>query len=136
MAATRRNESSAHSEEVRRRGALVLRALPILLIPVFVAVVTGLLLRATVAVPPPRGERGPASALVPVVVVVVFFSALIVLVRLGRPKISALLLIGAWTLITTISSLRAGVESFIPALLLIPICAAGLLIDGVASVAL
>ena len=56
--------------------------------------------------------------------------------RLGRPTVSALLLIGVWTLITTLATLRGGVASIGPAFLVIPICAAGLLIDGVASLSL
>ena len=66
----------------------------------------------------------------------VFLTALIILVRLGRPTISALLLIGVWTLFTTLATLRGGVASIGPAFLVIPICAAGLLIDGVASLSL
>jgi len=59
-----------------------------------------------------------------------------VLIRLGRPTMSALLLIGAWTLVTTLGLLRNGLSSPWPALLIMPICAAGLVIDGAASISL
>jgi signal transduction histidine kinase len=70
------------------------------------------------------------------VVLVVFFSSLIILVRLGRPTISALLVIGVWTLFTTLGALQNGVTSYTPALLIVPICAAGLLIDRIACISL
>ena len=132
-------QHSTITDETERRGALVLRTLPILLIPVLVTVLTFALLRFATGeqFSPPPGEPRPAfSPLVPVVVVVVFFSALIILVRLGRPTMSALLIISVWTLVTTLGALRSGVTSYVPALLVIPICAAGLLIDWVACVSL
>ncbi|MEW5721418.1 MAG: sensor histidine kinase, partial [Chloroflexota bacterium] len=58
------------------------------------------------------------------------------LVRLGRATLSAYLLVGAWTLITTLLGVQTGVTSLWPALLIVPICAAGLLIDGAASISL
>jgi signal transduction histidine kinase len=73
---------------------------------------------------------------VPILVLVVFFSALILLVRLRRPTISALVLIGVWTLITVATTMRSGVNSNMVALLIVPICVAGLLIDAIASVSL
>lgn len=122
-------------DETQRRGALVLRTIPIVLIPLLAAVLTGLVLRLTEPQPLPNAvPRSPP--LIPIVVVMIFFISLVILVRLGRPTISALLLIGTWTLFTTLSALQAGVTTFWPALLLMPICAAGLLIDGVASVIL
>src|SRR6266487_3323054 len=128
------------SDETQRRGALVLRALPILLIPVFAAIATVVVLRFTVGDqfrPPDNGRGGPPfGPLIPIVVLVIFCSSLILLVRLGRPTLSALALIGAWTLITTLTSLPNGVTTIFPALLIVPICAAGLLIDRVASVSL
>src|SRR5438093_13100624 len=128
------NQAKLLADEVQRRGALVLRTLLVLLIPVFAGVITVLLLRIAIGgqfQPPPDAERPPFNPLLPIVVMVVFFSALIILVRLGRPTLSALLLIGAWTLLTTLGALRGGATSFFPALLIMPICAAGLLIDGV-----
>lgn len=125
-------------DEVSRRGALVLRTLPILLIPIVVALLTFLIIRISLGdqFQPPNPPGQPPSPLLPIVVLVVFFSALIILVRLGRPTISALIVIAVWTLLTTIGALRVGVNSFMPALLVIPICVAGLLIDGVASISL
>jgi signal transduction histidine kinase len=127
----------AHDES-QRRGQLVLRTLPILLIPFLVTLVTGLIIQWTLGAPfsseshiPP-----PFSPLVPIVVIVIFFSALIILVRLGRSNLSVFLLVGAWTLVTTLFAVKMGVTSIWPALLIAPICAAGLLIDGTASVAL
>ena len=81
-----------------------------------------------------RRRRPPG--VIGIIVMAVFFTALIILVRLGRPTVSALLLIGVWTLITTMATLHGGVASLGPAFLVIPICAAGLLIDGVASLSL
>jgi len=134
------NQPLPLSDETQRRGALVLRALPILLIPVFAAIATVVVLRFTVGdqFRPPDSDRGgpPFGPLIPIVVLVIFCSSLILLVRLGRPTLSALALIGAWTLITTLTSLPNGVTTIFPALLIVPICAAGLLIDGVASVSL
>jgi signal transduction histidine kinase len=118
----------------------VLRTLPILLIPVLVAVISVVLIRITMGgpfEPSPGDRRGPPGGpLIPIVVLVVFFSALIILVRLRRPTISALIVIAVWTLLTTLGALRTGVTSFFPALLIIPICVAGLLIDGAASISL
>jgi signal transduction histidine kinase len=127
-------------DETTRRGALVLRTLPILLIPILVTMITFALIRISLGdqFEPPPGERSgpPGGPLIPIVVLVVFFSALIILVRLGRPTISALIVIAVWTLLTTLGALQSGVTSFFPALLIIPICVAGLLIDGVASISL
>ncbi|MDZ4719460.1 MAG: sensor histidine kinase [Roseiflexaceae bacterium] len=130
-----------HSDERQRRNTLVLRTLPILLIPFGVSIATFLILRffnqgAFPSQPPTTPPPFGMSPLVPITIMVIFFSALIVLVRVGRPTISALLLIGVWTLFTTASTLRAGVTSYFPALLIIPICAAGLLIDRAASLSL
>lgn len=124
--------------ETERRGALVLRTIPVLLIPVLLSVVTAIILRLTFPEPPftDRVDGAPVGGLVFVVALVIFFTSLIALVRLGRPTLSALFLIFVWTLVTTLASLYNGVTSFTPALLIIPICVAGLLIDGVASVTL
>jgi len=127
-------------DETTRRSRLFVRTLPIFAIPLFVTVVTVVMLRLTLGTqfrPPVEAERRvPFNPIIPIVVIVVFFSALIILARLRRPTISALILIGVWTLITTLAALRSGVSSYTPALLIIPICAAGLLIDGVASISL
>jgi signal transduction histidine kinase len=127
-------------DERQRRGALVLRTLPILLIPVLASALSILWLWLTPTqpqfLPQTQDSHTQPNPLPPIVTLVVFFSALIVLVRLGRPRVSALLLIGVWTLMTTLFSLRAGVSSVVPALLIAPICAAGLLIDWAACVSL
>lgn len=131
----RRGETQAdQQDEVRRRGALVLQTLPILLIPVGVGLIAILLLSLFVAAP--AGVEKPPSPTGPILVLVVFFSALILLVRLRRPTASALTLIGVWTLVTAAAILRTGVTSNVVALMIVPICVAGLLIDGVASVSL
>jgi signal transduction histidine kinase len=127
------------TDEARRRGALVLRTLPILLIPFIASALTLLVLSASGQLPVPSlpaQERPPFNPLVPVVVITVFFSALIMLIRMGRPTLSALAMIGAWTLITTVATVRFGVTTYFPALLILPICAAGLLIDRAASIGL
>ncbi|MEO7913704.1 MAG: sensor histidine kinase [Roseiflexaceae bacterium] len=126
-------------DETTRRGALVLRTLPILLIPIVVTAIALVIIRISIGDQfEPPGDRGgpPGGPLIPIVVLVVFFSALIILVRLRRPTISALIMIAVWTLVTTLGALQSGVTSYFPALLIIPICVAGLLIDGVASISL
>src|SRR6266545_6330167 len=134
------NKHAAPPDETTRRSRLFLRTLPIFAIPFFVGIITVLMLRLTLGAqfrPPVEAERRiPFNPVIPIVVIVVFFSALIILARLRRPTISALMLIGVWTLVTTLAALRSGVSSYTPALLIIPICAAGLLIDGVASISL
>src|SRR5207245_6185339 len=123
------------ADETERRGQLVLHTLPILGIPVVVAIIMFIVLRITlgdVLQPLPSQRPLPFSPIVPIIVVTIFFSSLIMLVRMGRPTVSALLLIGTWTLFTTLAALENGVTSIYPALLLLPICAAGLLIDAVA----
>lgn len=131
------NQPPFTQDEIERRSTLLLRTLPILLVPFVVfPIVIGILLRARppLGVPIPAG--GPPPPLIPIVVIIIFSTALIVLVRLGRPTVSALLLIGAWTGIATLVLLRGGVRENFTALLVIPICVAGLLIDGVACVSL
>jgi signal transduction histidine kinase len=116
--------------ERKRRGILVLRVLPLLMLPLIIILVVTAVLRAITGqeMPPrPVGERG--FPLGPIIVVGVFIIATLALVRLQRPTISALLLIGFWTLQTTFVGLSGGVTSFLPALLTIPILAAGLLFD-------
>jgi len=117
---------------------LVLRTLPILLIPVISAAATILLVNLTMrsAIPNAGGASAHPTGVIGIIVIAVFLTALIVLVRLGRPTVSALLLIGVWTLFTTLVTLRGGVMSIGPAFLVIPICAAGLLIDSLASMSL
>lgn len=128
----------AAAEETQRRSQLVLQALPVLLIPALSAIVTALLVSLTLrtTIRPVAESSSPHPGVIGVIVIAVFLTALIVLVRLGRPTVSALVLIGVWTLITTLASLRGGVASIGPAFLVIPICAAGLLIDGIASLSL
>ena len=115
-----------------------MQALPVMLIPAISVIVTALLvnlvLRTTLT--PAAGAAPTHPGVIGIIVMAVFLTALTILVRLGRPTVSALLLIGVWTLITTLATLRGGVASIGPAFLVIPICAAGLLIDGVASLSL
>lgn len=129
--------SQGISDDTQRRSRLVLWTVVISAILLLLAAFNGVILRLLVGAPIslPSDTSRP-SPLVMVIVIDIFFCALIVLVRLGRPTISALLLIGAWTLLTTLASLISGVTSFVPALLILPICAAGLLLDGIASLSL
>lgn len=124
------------NDEIQRRGSLVLQTLPILLIPIGVGLISILILRFTVGDPPVAPGVRPPGQLSPILLLVVFFSALIVLVRLRRPTISALALIGVWTLATVGAILQSGVGSNLVALLIIPICVAGLLFDAAASISL
>ena len=130
--------ADALADETARRSQLFLRTLPIFAIPLVVSAITFLLLRLSSQTPilPIQNDHPPPGPLVPVVIMDVFFSSLIILARLKRPTISALLLIGVWTRVTRLGALRSGISSYTPALLIIPICAAGLLIDAVASVSL
>jgi signal transduction histidine kinase len=122
-------------EETSRRSVLVIQTLAIMLIPLGFGLITPLLLGFS---PPLPDAQVPTFLGVPqpLVIITVFVSALIILVRLGQPSISAIMLIGAWTLLTTVIALRFGVTSSFPALLIMPICAAGLLIDRLASLSL
>ncbi|MBX0327191.1 sensor histidine kinase [Oscillochloris sp. ZM17-4] len=129
---------SRHSiqEETTRRSRLVIQTLIILLIPLGLSTVGPM----AFGLRPPQPGAGTTPTLLgipqPMIIAAIFVSALIILVRLGQPSISAILLIGAWTLLTTLVALRFGVTSMFPALMLMPICAAGLLIDWVASLSL
>lgn len=128
-------EPVAH-EETRRRGELFLRALPIFLIPVFATFAAGLLILFLSGGTLPTETARDRNPWIPLVVGAVFLIALVVLVRLGRPNLSGMLLIGVWTLLTTVFGVMNGVSSIWAALLIVPICAAGLLIDGFASITL
>ncbi len=131
------NPHTPVSNETQRRGQLVLRTIPILLFfPIVVALTTGLFLYFALGKPPDeRPPLGPNPFIV-IITLVVFFSALVMLVRIGRSRLSVYILIGVWTLFTTAGALQNSVTTMWPALLILPICAAGLLIDGVASVSL
>jgi signal transduction histidine kinase len=124
------------TDDSHRRGQLVLRTLPILLVPLFVAIATGLILYFAFGVIPNDRPPFATNPIVLIISLAIFFSALIMLVRMGRAQLSVYLLIGVWTLFTTWVALQFGVTSIWPAMLILPICAAGLLIDGVASVSL
>jgi len=124
------------TDDSHRRGQLVLRTLPILLVPLFVAIATGMILYFAFGVIPNDRPPFATNPIVLIISLAIFFSALIMLVRMGRAQLSVYLLIGVWTLFTTWVALQFGVTSIWPAMLILPICAAGLLIDGVASVSL
>lgn len=124
-------------DETQRRGQAFLRVLPIMLIPFFVAVAMGVILRVMLPnAPDPNPGEPRGNPLVPILVTVIFFSALIALVRFGRPNLSSVIFIGVWTLFTTLFGLASGINGIWAALLIVPICAAGLLLDGVASITL
>lgn len=129
---------SAPEAEIHRRGMLVLHTWPILLIPAIASMITVVLVMVTAGTNVPQPDR-PSFVPFPfvgIVVIIVFSSALVMLVRLGRPTISAIVLIGVWTFAVTFGWLRFGVTTYLPALLILPICAAGLLIDRIASISL
>src|SRR5512142_258581 len=139
-------DETAHHEPLpsilddrERRGHLLRRTLPILLIPLVVAIVIGLVVRFTLGGGMEARVPGAWSRQLPIIFVIVvasFFIALVMSVRLGRANLSASLLIGAWTLgaVTLPFLWQASVIAIWPALLIAPICAAGLLIDGAASI--
>ncbi len=136
-------DETAHPEQIHsmlddreRRGQLLRRTLPILLIPFVAALVSGLVVRFTFGY---MGSVPDAwSLILPIIVVASFSIALVMLVRLGRANLSAYWLIGAWTLGAVMLPFlwQASVIAIWPALLIAPICAAGLLIDGAASIVL
>lgn len=123
-------------DETQRRGQAFLHALPIMLIPLFVAILMALILGTVVGVIPVDSPEPKRNPLLPLLVLAIFFIALIALVRFGRPNLSSVIFIGVWTLLTTIFGLQNGVTGYWAALLIVPICAAGLLLDGVASISL
>lgn len=124
-------------DETQRRGQAFLRALPIMLIPLFVGVGMGIFLRVVLPdLPEPANPGERPGPLLPILVVAVFFIALIALVRFGKPNLSSVIFIGVWTLLTTLFGLVSGINGIWAALLIVPICAAGLLLDGVASISL
>src|SRR6188768_3379946 len=87
-------------DETQRRGQAFLRALPIMLIPLFVGVGMGIFLRVVLpGLPEPNGASDRGNPLLPMLVVAVFFIALIALVRFGKPNLSSVIFIGVWTLI-------------------------------------
>lgn len=131
-----RDTHAAENEETRRRGEMFLRALPIFLIPIFAILVVAVIVGAMAGGIPPPDAAPNRNPLIPLVVGAVFLIALVVLVRLGKPNMSGVLLIGVWTLLTTLFGLMNGVSSIWGALLIVPICAAGLLLDGFASITL
>ncbi|HZS00737.1 MAG TPA: GAF domain-containing sensor histidine kinase [Chloroflexota bacterium] len=134
-------------DEGQRRAALLLRTLPALLIPATVALATVLLMRLLLGEPPPPppGTPGPLPSPIPMLlaqfaVPLLLSALLLVLVRAGRTTAPALVLVGMWTLIYMLGALSSGVMSFWPASLVVPICAAALLIGcragmGIAALA-
>jgi hypothetical protein len=77
-------------EETQRRSELVLRTLPILLIPVFSAAATGLLVSLTMrnAIPDiAAAQSARPPGVIGIIVLAVFLTAFIILVRLGRPTV-------------------------------------------------
>lgn len=124
------------ANETQRRGAMFIRALPIFLIPLFATFAAGLLILFLSGGSLQTDAVRDRNPWIPLVVGAVFLIALVVLVRLGRPNLSGVLLIGVWTLLTTAFGIMNGVSSLWAALLIVPICAAGLLIDGFASITL
>lgn len=126
-------------DEQQRRGQLVLRTLPLLLLPIFIIIFTVLFVNIVLNIDLPTNnprERSDMALFVVVVIVSIFFTALITLVKIGRSTISAVILVGVWTLFTMVTALNNSIGSFWPAFMIIPICAAGLLLDGMASIVL
>jgi signal transduction histidine kinase len=125
--------------EIQRRSEMLVRTLPISLLPVFAGLLSGLLIRFLMGGSAQQAANAPhrsTELLAGLAVAVILFTALIMLARLGRPTISVVVFISIWTLVTTLAAIENGVTTFWPALLIMPICAAGLLLDGVASATL
>lgn len=131
------NKLKIDREQTQWRSSTILRSLPIMLIPIAVAIISLLWLRMKLPAEQFNQQaQRDGTPMTAIVVIIMFVSALIIFVRLGRPTISAFALVGFWTLITTSLAVRSGITSFFPALLVLPICAAGLLIDRSASIGL
>src|SRR5579883_806982 len=136
----------AITDEGQRRAALLLRTLPALLIPAAAALGMFVVLRLTQGEPPPPAPGMPAPPGAPpsalpmllgqFALPLLLSAALLLLVRAGRTTAPALVLVGTWTLIYTLGVLSSGVMSFWPASLVVPICAAALLLGSRASMAL
>lgn len=124
-------------EERDRRSALLLRTLPLSLIPTILCIAIALFIRMQLTPIDSEAIANPArleiNLLSVLAVVIILACSQVMLVRLGRPTVSATIFIGAWTLVTTILTIENGISSFWPAMMLLPICAAGILLDGLAS---
>ncbi|HLH26682.1 MAG TPA: sensor histidine kinase [Chloroflexota bacterium] len=130
----------AITDEGQRRAALLLRTLPALLIPAAAALGMFVVLRLTQGEPPPPAPGMPAPPGAPpsalpmllgqFALPLLLSAALLLLVRAGRTTAPALVLVGTWTLIYTLGALSSGVMSFWPASLVVPICAAALLLSS------
>lgn len=127
-------------DEGQRRAALLLRTLPALLIPAVAALGMFVVFRVTMGEPPslPPSGAGPAveppsplpMLLVQLALPLLLSAALLMLIRRGRTTAPALVLVGMWTLVYTLGALSSGVMSFWPASLVVPICAAALLLSS------
>jgi signal transduction histidine kinase len=138
-------------DEGQRRAALLLRTLPVLLIPAAAVLTVWLVMRLVggepapppmpLPMPPPPRDAMPPPSPVPMLVVMVglplLLSAILFrVIRAGRTTVPALALIGMWTLVYTVGALSSGVMSFWPASLVVPICAAALLLGSRAGMAI
>src|SRR5262249_4355907 len=116
--------TGAIPDEARRRGALILRTLPLMLVPIAVSVLAELLLRPLLGEtsPPPGfpGRPAPPSFWafwsIPILGLALLAVAVLVMVRLGRVAAGAALLVGVWTLTTTLTVAQSGVGAFWPSL--------------------
>src|SRR5579875_140456 len=153
------------ADERQRRTRLLWRTLPVLWLPAVAALVMWLVLHVVFGWPPvagggeslppaepspervvvlvqvlPPGSGTPPSPLplllAQLLVPLLLAGLLLVLLRAGRTTTAALVLVGVWTLFFTVGVLSSGVMSFWPASLVVPICAAALLLGSRASMAL
>lgn len=138
------DHTSSVPDEGQRRATLVVRALPALLIPFIVAIGMGFILNAALGeppppppgMPPPPGLRPELVSAISLGGAVALTGILVVLIRLGRITVATLMFVAAWTLITLWGVLQNGVMSFWAASLILPVCAAALLLNGAASLGL
>lgn len=72
----------------------------------------------------------------PIVPIVIVAMTSILLLRIGQPNVSAVILISFWTIAVTIVTLRFGAHTFFPALLILPIGVASLLYNSRMSIVL
>lgn len=131
--------ASSIQNEAQRRRQLLLPTLVVLLVPVLSLIATMLLIDLLLGrIPALAATQGANHLLpfVPIAFVSILGSALLILLRLERTTLVSYLLISMWVIVTSFVSLQTGLLSFFPALLIIPICAAGLLIDGATSLSL
>lgn len=121
-------------EEIKRRSKLFYGTLMVLLLPfILIPLLLSLIIRTfypQIQIPNHPDMIGN------VITLFLILFAMVVLVRLGKPTLSAILLIGIWLTAIIIMLVNGSINDNVAALLVIPIIIAGLLINGKASISI